>query len=216
MAAAQLPEAVRAAAQLGPGERVLALAEVRGGWTFATTHALHVVTTLGEGGVPDTARRVAWTDVRTATTVPSEELLDVRLVDGARWSVPVGAKPGRLPETVRERVQNSVVVARLVEVRRGKGVHVVARRTPEEDVTVQVAVDDGIDASDPEVAARVEEARQEMTADLRLGERRRPGGPPPGEPLRAAALVTSTSSGGHARCPGAQIPPSSIGRAAGC
>ncbi|WP_340290230.1 hypothetical protein [Aquipuribacter hungaricus] len=171
----RLPAPVLAAAGLGPGERVLAVAAVDGGWTFATTHALHVVTTLGEGGVPDTARRVAWTDVRTATTVPSEQLLDVRLVDGARWSVPVGASPGRLPETVRERVQNSVVVVRLVEVRRGKGVHVVARRTPEEEVTLQLAVDPGIDPSVPEVAAQVEQARRDMTADLRLDERGRPG-----------------------------------------
>lgn len=170
-----LPVPVLAASDLGPGERVLAVARVEGGWTFATTHALHVVTTLGEGGVPDTARRVAWTDVRTAMTVPSEQLLDVRLVDGARWSVPVGASPGRLPEAVRERVQNSVVVARLVEVRRGKGVHVVARRTPEEVVTVQLAADDGIDAGDPGVAAQVEQARRDMVADLRLDGRGRPG-----------------------------------------
>lgn len=169
------PAPVLAAADLGPGERVLAAAVVEGGWTFATTHALHVVTTLGEGGVPDTARRVAWTDVRTAATVPSEQLLDVGLVDGARWSVPVGTSPGRLPEAVRERVQNSIVVSRLVEVRRGKGVHVVARRTPEEEVTVQVAVDPGIDATEPQVAAQVEQARREMAADLRLDEPGRSG-----------------------------------------
>ncbi len=102
-------------------------------------------------------------------------MLDVVLVDGARWSVPLGSSPGRLPEAVRERVQNGVVVARLVEVRRGKGVHVVARRTPEETVTVQVAVDPGIDAAEPEVAARVQEAVREMTADLRLDARSRPG-----------------------------------------
>jgi hypothetical protein len=164
----RLPDAVGEAAALGPRERVLAVSAIDGGWTFATTHALHVVTTLGESGAPDTARRVAWTDIRTATTVPSERLLDVRLVDGARWSVPVGARPGRLPETVRERVQNSVVHSRLVEVRRGKGVHVVARRTPEEQVSVQVSVDDGIDAADPEVAAQVAQVRREMTTDLHL------------------------------------------------
>lgn len=172
----RLPGPVLEAAALGPGERVLAAAQMGSGWTFATTHALHVVTTLGDGGVPDTARRVAWTDVRTATTVPSEELLDVRLVDGARWSVPLGRSPGRVPEVVRERVQNSVVHSRFVEVRRGKGVHVAARRTPEEDVSVQVAVDPGIDAAAPEVAAQVEQARRELVADLRLEERGRPGG----------------------------------------
>lgn len=170
----RLPTAVQDAAGLVDGERVLAVSAVEGGWTFATTHALHVVTTLGEGGTPDTARRVAWTDVRSATTVPSERLLDVRLVDGARWSVPVGATPRRLPETVRERVQNSVVHSRFVEVRRSKGVHVVARRTPEEDVTVQVAVDDGIDATSEDVLAQVEQVTREMTAELRLDERGRP------------------------------------------
>ena len=176
----RLPAPVLAAAELGPGERVLACAALTAGWAFATTHALHVVTTLGLDGVPDTARRVAWTDVRTATTVPSEQLFDVLLVDGARWSVPVGVKPGRLPETIRERVQNSVVHARLVEVRRGKGVHVVARRTPEEQVSIQVSVDAGIDATDPEVVAQVERTRSEMTADLRLGARGRPGRPTAG------------------------------------
>jgi|GEM_PF-5249964 len=172
--AVRLPTAVQEAAGLIEGERVLAVSAVDGGWTFATTHALHVVTTLADGGAPDTARRVAWTDVRSATTVPSERLLDVRLVDGARWSVPVGATPRRLPETVRERVQNSVVHARFVEVRRNKGVHVVARRTPEEHVSMQVAVDDGIDASGEDVLARVEQVTREMTAELRLDERRRP------------------------------------------
>lgn len=168
----RLPDTVKAAAALQPGERVLAVTRLDAGWTFATTHALHVVTTLGPDGEPDTARRVAWTDVKTAATVPSEQGLDVVLVDGARWSVPVGSRPGRLPETVRERVQNSVVVARFLEVRRGKGVHVVARRTPEEQVGVQVTADAGIDVSDPELAAQVEELRKELTADLRLDERR--------------------------------------------
>ncbi|MGJ7440667.1 hypothetical protein [Aquipuribacter sp. MA13-6] len=170
----RLPAAVQQAAGLGDGERVLAVSAVDGGWTFATTHALHVVTTLADGGAPDTARRVAWTDVRSATTVPSERVLDVLLVDGARWSVPVGTKPGRLPEAVRERVQNSVVHSRFVEVRRNKGVHVVARRTPEEDVSVQVAVDEGVDATGEDVKAQVEQVRREMTAELRLDERRRP------------------------------------------
>lgn len=167
----RLPAAVKAAAALTPGERVLAVARLDAGWTFATTHALHVVTTLGADGEPDTARRVAWTDVRSVTTVPSELGLDVLLVDGARWSVPVGSSPGRLPETVRERVQNSVVHSRFLEVRRSKGVHVSARRTPEEQVSVQVSADPGIDLTDPAVAAQVEELRQEMTADLRLDER---------------------------------------------
>jgi hypothetical protein len=40
---------------------------------------------------------------------------------------------------------------------------------------VQVAVDPGIDASAPEVAAQVDAARREMSADLRLGSRGRPG-----------------------------------------
>ena len=167
----RLPAAVQQAADLGAGERVLAVADVTDGWTFATTHALHVVTTLGGGGVPDTARRVAWTDVRSATTVPSEKLLDVVLVDGARWSVPMGSAPGRLPQAVRERVQNSVVHSRFVEVRRGKGVHVVARRTPEEHVSVQLAVDEGIDVTEAGIAAQVEQVRREMSTDLRLGER---------------------------------------------
>lgn len=164
----RLPEPVKQAAQLEDDERVLAVSAIDGGWTFATTHALHVVTTLGASGTPDTARRVAWTDVRSATTVPSESLLDVLLVDGARWSVPVGTRPGRLPETVRERVQNSVVHARFVDVRRAKGVHVVARRSPAGSIWMQVTSDPGIDAAEPGVAAQVEQVRREMVADLRL------------------------------------------------
>lgn len=164
----RLPDPVRQAARLEADERVLAAAAIDGGWTFATTHALHVVTTLGESGEPDTARRVAWTDVRSASTVPSENLLDVLLVDAARWSVPVGTSPGRLPETVRERVQNSVVHARFVDVRRAKGVHVVARRSPAGSIWMQVTADPGIDAAAPGVAAQVEQVRREMVADLRL------------------------------------------------
>jgi hypothetical protein len=164
----RLPAAVRVAASLDDGERVLAVARVEGGWTFATTHALHVVTTLAEDGTPDSARSVRWVDVRTATTVPAEQLLDVRLVDGARWAVPVGTEPRRLPETVRERVQNSVVQTYTVEVGRGRKVHVVARRTPEEDVSVHVNADTGVDLADPEVAAQVAEARDRLVRELRL------------------------------------------------
>ncbi len=61
-----------------------------------------------------------------------------------------------------------------VEVRRGKGVHVVARRTPEEQVSVQVAVDAGIDAGRRTWPAQVEQVRRELTADLRLDGRRAP------------------------------------------
>ncbi|MFC5379993.1 hypothetical protein [Aquipuribacter nitratireducens] len=166
--APRLPEPVVRAASLEPGERVLAVSRVEGGWTFATTHRLHVVTTLGADGAPDTARAVRWVDVRTATTVPEERLLDVRLVDGARWAVPVGHRPRRLPETVRERVQNSVVQTYSVDVGRGRSVHVVARRTPEEQVSLQVSADRGVDLSEPEVATSVARARDALRRELGL------------------------------------------------
>lgn len=146
------PEAVVRAAALGAGERLLASAAVPGGWALVSTHALHVVS-VDEAG-PTAARSVRWTDVHRATAVPAENVLDVQLVDGARWSLPVGTRPGRLPEAVRERVQNSVVVARRIPAR-GGGIHVVARRTPEQQLSLQVFGDPGVDVGQPDLQDEV-------------------------------------------------------------
>ena len=164
---ARPPAAVLAAVVLTGGERVLASAEVPGGWALVTTHALHVVGVEEASGEPRTARAVRWTDVNRATAVPSENMLDVLLVDGARWAVPVGPRPGRLPEAVRERVQNSVVVARRVPAR-GGGVHVVARRTPEEELSVQVFGDPGVDVGQPDLQEDLAQAVAAVRSEVGL------------------------------------------------
>lgn len=148
------------------GERVLVAAEVPGGWALASSHALHVVS-LGDGDSPVAARSVRWTDVHQAALLPQEEALEVLLVDGARWTVPVGRRPGRLPEAVRERIQNSIVLARRVQAK-GGGIHVVARRTPEEELSVQVFGDRGVDLTQPSVQEELAATEAVLRNDVGL------------------------------------------------
>jgi hypothetical protein len=73
------------------------------------------------------------------------------------------SEPRRLPETVRERVQASIVVSAYHRLGRAGGVRVVARRTGTGEPVWSLVYDRGTDPSDP--ATRAEAHR--ILADVR-------------------------------------------------
>jgi hypothetical protein len=106
---ARLAPAMRAALELAQGERVLAFAvdDNTGGYVVATTYALAVVTPTAERTV-----RRRWLSVDAGSWEPETATLTVTWADGGRpgqWSF--RDQRTLLPETLRERVQASVVIA---------------------------------------------------------------------------------------------------------
>ena len=125
-------------------------------WVVATDRALI-----------DGTRRSPWTDVVHAQWYDEEKVLEVDLLPGDEPSYLLAlAEPGRLPETVHERVMASIVLSRRVALP-GGGARLVARRGEGSGETVwQVVVDDGVDLADPTVRDRVDAALADLQAEL--------------------------------------------------
>lgn len=148
---------------LEPGERVLAAATLDDGVTAAASSDRLL---LADGSGRSAA--VPWHEVDTATWEPDGRVVDVRLVDGRVLRLAIlGDTRTLLPETLRERVQSSVVLSRTVKVRGRRGVRVVVRRTQVGLVT-QVLPDPGIALDDPDLAAEVDAVRREVEAAVGL------------------------------------------------
>lgn len=136
------PADVRAAAA---GERVLAWARCADGPAVATRGALLLP---GQDRLPwESVEHAAW----------SAPTLTVTAVDGTVRTADC-SDPGALPEVVRERVTASVIGETHVELRRGRGVRLVARRTEPGGVRWSTTFDPGLDPSDPELAAAAQAA----------------------------------------------------------
>jgi hypothetical protein len=135
---------------------IAAARDSAGGWVVATERAL----LAGD-------RRVPWTDVLHARWDDEQQVLAVDLAVGGGSSMRLAlADPGRLPETVHERVMSSIVMSRRVPVP-GGGVRVVARRGDGSDQTLwQVVPDDGTDLAVPAVRDRVDAALSDLRAEL--------------------------------------------------
>ncbi|GGO66501.1 hypothetical protein [Nonomuraea cavernae] len=141
----RLPSDVRKSLAIEPGERVLTFAGADGGYVVATDRALF----LSDGTrVPyETIDRASWDD----------EGLRVVTADGRSHRERVG-EPRLLPETLRERVNSTIVVNKRVLLPRG-GVRLVARRRPGGEVLGWTLVfDDGLDPDDPGLRAQAEQA----------------------------------------------------------
>ena len=148
---------MRAALPVEPGERVIAAGRDRGeGWVVATERALLA------GG-----RRTPWTDVVHVQWDDEQQLLAVDLAPDAGPSMRLAlTDPGRLPETVHERVMSSIVLSRRVPVP-GGAVRLVARRGDGSEETLwQVVPDAGTDLADPRVRDRVEASLLLLRAEL--------------------------------------------------
>ncbi|MGW0807411.1 hypothetical protein [Nonomuraea sp. NPDC002799] len=142
----RLPADVRKSLAMEPGERVLTFARAADGHVVATNLALH----LSDGTrLPfEQIDRAAWDD----------EGVRVVTMDGARHFERV-TEPRMLPETVRERVNSTIVVNKHVDLPGRGGVRLVARRRPGGEVLGWTFVfDDGLDPEDPGLRAQAEQA----------------------------------------------------------
>ena len=149
------------------GEKVLASATAADGTLLAGTRDAFYVVVAGE------TRRVPWEQVEAADWDRDTETF--RLSEVGTWGEerPVHAvtlsEPGRLLELVRERVTASVVLQRHVNVAGRQGLRVIARRAPGGGPIEWVyEYDEGVDPSDPRVAAAAREALQLAHRDVGL------------------------------------------------
>lgn len=146
-----LPPGVRAKLALDGGERVIAHAGGGGGdYVVATDRALHL---------PD-GSRVGWESVEHAEWKAG--VLHVRetvaLGERPREHHVRLADPGRLPETVRERITSTIAISQYEQLEKGHGVRIVARRRPATGETVWTVIfDAGLDPHDPALRARAEQ-----------------------------------------------------------
>ncbi|WP_336204566.1 hypothetical protein [Nonomuraea sp. LPB2021202275-12-8] len=151
----RLPADVRKSLALQPGERVLTFSPAAGdGFVVATNLALF----LADGTrVPyETIDRAAW----------DEEGLRLLTTDGARHQAPV-PDPRLLPETVRERVNATIVVNKHVALPGRGGVRLVARRRPAGEMVGWTFVfDEGLDPEDPGLRAQAEQALEGLRRSM--------------------------------------------------
>lgn len=158
----ELPAAVRRGLALPAGDRVLMFAvdTTTGHHVVASTYAVSVVTV--EGAL---ALRRAWMLVDAGAWEPETAVLTLTWADGARavqWCL--ADQRTLLPETVRERVQASVVLStRLSLGDRRTGRVAVRQDLATRQLSTQTILGRGVRADDPEVADQVDAA----LADLR-------------------------------------------------
>ena len=152
-----LPPTIEKALELGKGERVLAFAvdDNTGGYVVATTYALAVFTS----GVERILRR-RWLSVDAGAWEPVTATLTVTWADGRRagqWSF--RDQQTLLPETVRERVQASVVLStRLNLGDRRTGRVAIRQDFATRELIPQTILGRYARADDPEVQAHVQAA----------------------------------------------------------
>jgi hypothetical protein len=152
----RLPSTVRDAVGLGSGERVLSWGreEASGTSVVATNHALYAVDAAGER----TLHR-PWHEVDGGTWSAELATLTVTWVDGSRPSQWVLGATSLVPETLRERVQASVVLAQRIELGPRRTAKVALRQDlATGDLVEQVVLGRGVRADDPELDARTEAA----------------------------------------------------------
>jgi hypothetical protein len=156
----ELAPAMSQALALAKGERVLAFAvdDHTGAHVIATNHALAVVTQ----DAPDALRAIRrrWLSVDAGSWDPESATLTVTWADGSRpaqWSF--RDQLTSLPETVRERVQASVVLSTRLVLGDQRSARVAIRQDfATRDLIVQTILGRRTRADDPEVQAHVEAA----------------------------------------------------------
>jgi hypothetical protein len=154
---AEIPPAVTAALELAKGERVLSFGidDNTGGYVVATTFALVVASSTGHAAI-----RRRWLFVDAGSWEPETATLTVTWADGARagqWSF--RGQFTLLPETLRERVQASVVIAtRLTLGDRRNGRVAIRQDFETRELIPQTILGRYTRADDPEVRAHVEAA----------------------------------------------------------
>ena len=164
---AVLPPVVAKALELAKGEKVLAFAvdDNTGAYVVATTYALAVVTsnavsTNAANSTAERAIRRRWLSVDAGAWEPETATLTVTWADGRRagqWSF--RDQPTLLPETLRERVQASVVLStRLALGDRRTGRVAIRQDFATRELVAQTILGRYARADDPEVQAHVRAA----------------------------------------------------------
>jgi hypothetical protein len=150
----EVPAEVAAAIAPADGERLLAWAEAQRGVTLvAGRHALHLVGTVDDARV--VLRSRPWHLVDAGTWTPEGDLR-VTWVDGEPPLRVVLDEPGMLPETLRERVQASVVLAETLDLGGRRSAKVVVRRDLATGrLLSQAVLGRGVRSTDPGVAEQV-------------------------------------------------------------
>ena len=163
----QLPPAAVAALGLGKGERVLQFATDRtsGDLVVATTFAVAVVSPEG-----DLRWRRPWHDVDTGVWQDEAATLTVTWVGSRRatqWSFP--EQRTLLPETLRERVQASVVLSTVLDLgRRRRGRAVIRQDLATRTLFSQRVLGPGVRGDDPAVREQVELALAQLREQVGL------------------------------------------------
>jgi hypothetical protein len=169
---ADLPTAIMAALGLARGERVLAFGvdDNTGGYLVATTFALVVVSAGAETSTPERTLRRRWLYVDAGSWEPQTATLTVTWTDDRRagqWTF--RDQPTRLPETLRERVQASVVItSRLNLGDRRTGRVAIRQDFATRELIPQTILGRYTRADDPEVHAHVEAAMAHLRDQVGL------------------------------------------------
>lgn len=153
-----MPDDVRRALDLPPGDRVLATAASGDRWLVATRRALYVA----DAGTVD---RHPWADVDRASFVPEPAAITVHWVTGAAEELPLTPPvPVTFAQTLRERVQSSVVHVETVTLPGAGPVRVALRRGEQGELFTQVIGTGRVDLTDPGVATLLDEAEARVRA----------------------------------------------------
>lgn len=159
---AELPSVVANALDLAKGEKVLAFAvdDFTGAYVVATTYALAVVTPAAVTSIAERIVRRRWLSVDAGAWEPETATLTVTWADGRRagqWSF--RDQTTLLPETLRERVQASVVLStRLALGDRRMGRVAIRQDFASRELISQTILGRHARADDPEVQAHVQAA----------------------------------------------------------
>ena len=168
-AQAELAPAIAQALELAKGERVLAHAvdDNTGAHVVATTYALAVVTPTGERIL-----RRRWLSVDAGAWEPETATLTVTWADGRRagqWSF--RDQQTLLPETLRERVQGSVVLStRLILGDQRSGRVAIRQDFATRELLAQTILGRHTRADDPEVQSHVHAALAHLKDQVGLVE----------------------------------------------
>lgn len=155
--------------ELARGERLLACAQEdsQGHWVLLTTWRLVERTEDGR-----TVLERPWHEVDAGVWNPDTWALSVSFVDGLQgrqWVLRQRTGPGSVPEVFRERTSASVVLTRTVDLGPRRRARVSVRTDLRRRVLLeQVLLGRGTRGDDPELAAQVHLARQELRGQVGL------------------------------------------------
>lgn len=163
---AELPSGVKRAVPLRSGERVLAWAldDTTGGHVVASTYHLAFVSASGE-----LAWQRPWHEAESGTWQGESSLLTVEWVEHRRPSQWLLGTPALLPQTLRERLQASVVLADEFRTENRRTVRVVLRQNlATSEFIEQILPGKGADLRDPAVAVQATERLARLRSEVGL------------------------------------------------